>query len=89
MPINLEDLSVLAYANGFTLWHLRTSADLAGLCSSGDLQTAADMLRPGDLVIASGGDGGLAAAGLLIVADISPDGVAARPLLSGGSVGSP
>ena len=83
MPIKLEDLSVLAYANGFTLWHYRTSDDMAGLCGHGGLDGAADMLRPGDLIIASGGNGSAAAAGLLVVADATPDGVTAAPMAAG------
>lgn len=82
MPIALEDLSVLAYANGFTLWHLRTSEVAADLCAGGGLKDAADLLRPGDMVIASG-TAGPSAAGVLIVADVTPDGVAASPLVSG------
>ena len=80
MPIKLEDLSVLAYANGFTLWHYRTAEDMTDLCADGGLNAVGDMVRPGDLIIASGGSGRSAAAGLLVVADAAPNGIAAAPL---------
>ena len=89
MPIQLEDLSVLAYANGFTLWHYRTSDALADLCTGGGLDGADDMLRPGDLVIASGGNGRVAAAGLIVVGESTPNGITATPLPFGGVPGSP
>ena len=82
MPISLEDLSVLAYANGFTLWHYRSSDRAASLRAPGGLDGAADMVRPGDLIIASGGLP--AAAELLVVTESAPGGVAAAPLLAGG-----
>lgn len=83
MSIELEDLSVLAYANGFTLWHYRTSQDATGLCADGSLNGVDDMVRPGDLIIVSGGNGPSAAAGLLVVAEGAPDGLAATPLSFG------
>ena len=87
MPIKLENLSVLAYANGFTLWHYRTADAVGDLCAGGGLDGADDMLRPGDLIIASGGNGGPSAAGLLIVGESTPNGITAAPL--GGTPASP
>lgn len=54
-----SSLSVLAYAQGFTLWHYRAPQMRLGTVSSdGFLQDAADMLAPGDMVLVSAGDGG-------------------------------
>ncbi|MBL4747323.1 MAG: hypothetical protein JKY17_00565 [Magnetovibrio sp.] len=48
-----KDLSVLAYANGFTLWHYST-IDLALVVdTTGYFNSAADMLRIGDIIIAN------------------------------------
>lgn len=51
MAFVASDLSVLAYANNFTLWHFVT-AD-ADVTSSGYFDKAADMLRVNDLIIAN------------------------------------
>lgn len=51
MSFAARDLSVLAYANGFTLWHF-TTID-ASVETAGYFDTAHDMVRVGDLVIAN------------------------------------
>lgn len=51
MALVLTDLSVLAYANNFTLWHY-TTVD-ADVTVGGYFNNAAAMLRVGDLVIAN------------------------------------
>lgn len=54
-----RNLSVLAYAQGFTLWHYRApEIGLGAIAAEGFLQPAADMLAPGDMVLVSAGDGG-------------------------------
>jgi hypothetical protein len=51
MSLVLTELSVLAYANNFTLWHYTTpDASVAG---AGYFNTAASMLRVGDMIIAT------------------------------------
>ncbi len=44
-----KDLSVLAYANNFTLWHYTTFD--SSVITAGYFNAAADMLRVNDLVI--------------------------------------
>lgn len=44
-----KDLSVLAYANNFTLWHYTTSD--SSVLTAGYLNAAASMLRTNDLII--------------------------------------
>lgn len=51
MSFKAADLSVLAYANNFTLWHYVTEDD--DITTSGYFDKAADMLRVNDLVIAN------------------------------------
>lgn len=51
MAFKLSDLSVLAYANNFTLWHYKTfdnSVTVAGYFNAGT-----DMMRINDLIIAN------------------------------------
>lgn len=53
------NLSVLAYAQGFTLWHYRAPAmRLGAVAAEGFLEAAADMLASGDMVLVSADDGG-------------------------------
>lgn len=50
MALVAADLNVLAYANGFTLWHYRTADAAESVFRSGYFDEAADLLRPGDIV---------------------------------------
>ena len=51
MSFAARELSVLAYANGFTLWHYRTAAD--DLLAAGYFDSAQELLREGDQIIAN------------------------------------
>ncbi len=54
-----HNLSVLAYAQGFTLWHYRApDIRLGTIAADGFLESAEDMMAPGDMVLVSAGDGG-------------------------------
>ncbi len=55
MAFTLRNLSVLAYANGFTLWHYRAGDEqLTALDSEDYFNDAGDLIAPGDIVMASG-----------------------------------
>jgi hypothetical protein len=59
MAFALRNLSVLAYANGFTLWHYKSGADkLTQAIAAGYFADAADLLAPGDMVMLSAAEGG-------------------------------
>ena len=59
MSYSTHNLSVLAYANGFTLWHYVTAADgYSDLLADGYFDAAHDMLRAGDMIIAVAKTGG-------------------------------
>jgi len=52
MAFKSRELSVLAYANGFTLWHYRTEDALEAVAgAAGYFDSACDMLRGGDQII--------------------------------------
>ena len=52
MAFKSRELSVLAYANGFTLWHYRTEDALEAVVdAAGYFDSACDMLRGGDQII--------------------------------------
>jgi hypothetical protein len=51
MPLILSDLSVLAYANNFTLWHYKTID--SSVTSAGYFNSASSMMSVNDLIIAN------------------------------------
>jgi hypothetical protein len=58
MAFAIRNLSVLAYANGFTLWHYKSGKDpLQDIAAANYMADAADMLTAGDMVMVSGSDG--------------------------------
>ena len=58
MAFAIRNLSVLAYANGFTLWHYKSGKDKLDAVGSGNyLADASDMLTAGDLIMITAADG--------------------------------
>ena len=51
MAYKPNDISVLAYANNFTLWHYTTTD--SDITTAGYFDSTADMVQVGDLVIAN------------------------------------
>ena len=62
-----KDLSVLAYANGFTLWHYATVDLATEVDTTGYFNDAADMLRVGDIVVANTDTDGTPSSGFYLV----------------------
>ena len=57
MAFEIQSLSVLAYANGFTLWHYRTDNDTrAQTVAAGYFNPAAHLVRRGDMVLSRSSD---------------------------------
>jgi hypothetical protein len=76
-PFAIRDLSVLAYAQGFTLWHYKANTrTLPRVDHKGFFDDASDMLACGDIVLVSSPHG----ARIVVVAAIE-GGVLASPLL--------
>ncbi|MFO1156585.1 MAG: hypothetical protein U1E43_07395 [Rhodospirillales bacterium] len=67
MAYSSHNLSVLAYANGFTLWHYTSPDDTAAVDTTGYFNSAADMLRVGDMILANVSSGGTPAGGIYLV----------------------
>ncbi len=58
MAFTVRNLSVLAYANGFTLWHYKgAKTPLVDVAAPGFFDAAADMMASGDMVMVSAADG--------------------------------
>ncbi|MCW8915048.1 MAG: hypothetical protein OQK24_04250 [Magnetovibrio sp.] len=62
-----KDLSVLAYANGFTLWHYITADAAVDVDTAGYFNTASDMLRVGDIIVANTDTDGTPTSGFFLV----------------------
>lgn len=58
MAYSYANLSVLAYANGFTLWHYITADAASSVDDRGYFNGAADMLRAGDMILLNSSSGG-------------------------------
>jgi hypothetical protein len=78
MAFAIRNLSVLAYAQGFTLWHYRANvptlaaaivppASVAEVAAPGFFDGAADMLAAGDMLLVSTPQAGT----LLFVTDVA------------------
>ncbi|HAE02173.1 MAG TPA: hypothetical protein DCL95_14430 [Rhodospirillaceae bacterium] len=67
MAYKSRDLSVIAYANGFTLWHYTTTDAAASVDTAGYFNEAADMLRVGDMILANTDTDGTLSSGILHV----------------------
>jgi hypothetical protein len=58
MVFAIRNLSVLAYANGFTLWHYKAGKGRLDSVAAGNyFADAADMLSVGDMIMISAADG--------------------------------
>ena len=58
MTFAIRNLAVLAYAQGFTLWHYKAAEGPLNDAQSGFFKPAADMFAAGDMILVSAGDGG-------------------------------
>ncbi len=56
MAFQNKNLSVIAYANGFTLWHYVESATLATITASGYFNAVGTLMNTGDVVIINASD---------------------------------
>lgn len=88
MSFSPKELSVLAYANGFTLWHYRTADSASVVDTQGYFNTAGEVFRTGDIILANTGLGGSAAAGLFLVRNAQASLVDVADLLAVGASNS-
>ena len=56
MAFQNKNLSVIAYANGVTLWHYAASETLATITASGYFNTVKTLMNTGDIVIINASD---------------------------------
>jgi len=80
MPFSSRDLSVIGYANGFTLWHFKTIDPARRVGSEHYFNSAAHMFRIGDFVMVNAGIGSNPAHGLVVIVAIDRGDVQVRQL---------
>ncbi len=67
MAFSSKDLSVLAYANGFTLWHYTSVDPAIDVDTSGYFNDASDIVRVGDMILANTDTDGTPASGIFLI----------------------
>lgn len=71
MAFRQQDMGVLAYSNGFTLWHYRSDDTAATVTAAGYFNPAAASLRAGDMVLTSTAQSTSPAAALIGVVSVA------------------
>ena len=56
MAFQNKNLSVIAYANGFTLWHYSASETLATITANGYFNNVKTLMNIGDIIIINASD---------------------------------
>lgn len=67
MAYQSKNLSALAYANGFTLWHYRTEDNIGSGPDVGYFDGASRMVRVGDFILVNDVFAGMSRSGVLVV----------------------
>jgi hypothetical protein len=67
MAYDPKNLSALGYANGFTLWHYRTTDLAAQVDNAGYFNAASRMVRVGDFILLNTGIDGTPTHGVAVV----------------------
>ena len=56
MAFQNKNLSVIAYANGFTLWHYAAAETMTNISASGYFNSVKSLMNTGDIVIINASD---------------------------------
>ena len=57
MAFQNKNLSVMAYANGFTLWHYKANETLSAITTSGYFSSVNTLMNTGDIILINGSNG--------------------------------
>lgn len=71
MAFNSKNFSVMAYANGFTLWNYQTPDTLETVTASGYFNEASAFARKGDMILTVANNSAAVAPAILVVSDIA------------------
>jgi len=75
MAYSGKNLSVLSYANGFTLWHYTTTDLATAVAGSGYFNSASGMVCVGDVILANVDTDGTPQTGVFVVVNANSAGV--------------
>ena len=81
MSFNSKDFSVMAYANGFTLWSYQTADAMATVKAEGYFNTTSPFARKGDMVLVTADNAGIVSADIISIKDVAEDVVTASSIL--------
>ncbi len=56
MAFQNKNLSVIAYANGFTLWHYAADETMSAISASGYFDSVKSLMNNGDVIIINASD---------------------------------
>ena len=70
MSMNSKNLSVLAYSNGFTLWHYKTEDAKDAVVAANYFNDVANILNVGDMIVTSLDINGTLTTSLFVVASV-------------------
>lgn len=56
MAFQNKNLSVIAYANGFTLWHYASTDKMTAIATSGYFDSVKTLMNVGDIIIINASD---------------------------------
>lgn len=70
MSYNSKNFSVMAYANGFTLWNYTTADTLAAVKGNGYFDETAPFVRKGDMILVNASAEGTLEPAVLSVSEI-------------------
>ena len=88
MAYNPRDLSVVGYANGFTLWHFRSGDPAGEILGRRYFDPSSEMLRAGDFIFVNLEDDAQSRGGILTVESIAGGSVRVAPLAGTFAAGS-
>lgn len=57
MAFQNKNLSVIAYANGFTLWHYKANETITAITTSGYFSSVATLMKTGDIILINASNG--------------------------------
>ncbi len=80
MPYITKDLSVLAYANGFTLWNYQTKDTLGDLKEPGYFNETAPFVRVGDMILVAANTESEIQSAIFVVAEVKEQNITVRQI---------
>lgn len=75
MAFKNQDLSVIAYANGFTLWSYKTSDTITATKTAGYFSQIASFAREGDMILTVCSSTKSSSVAILYISKVSSDSV--------------